>query len=71
MRLAQLTGAPIVPVFSARTGHRRYAVHVHEPIDVPRHADTRAIGAAAQCLADALGEFVRAHPTQWFPFQSE
>jgi lauroyl/myristoyl acyltransferase len=68
LRLAQLTGAPIVPVFSARTGHRRYLVQVHEPIDVPRHAGARAIAAAAQSLADALGEFVSAHPTQWFPF---
>jgi phosphatidylinositol dimannoside acyltransferase len=68
LRLAQLTGAPIVPVFSARTGHRRYAVHVHEPIDVLRSAERRTIDAAAQRLADALEEFVVAHPTQWFPF---
>jgi lauroyl/myristoyl acyltransferase len=68
LRLAQLTGAPIVPVFSARLGHRRYAVYVHEPIAVPRRAETTAIDAAAQHLADALEEFVSAHPTQWFPF---
>jgi lauroyl/myristoyl acyltransferase len=68
LRLAQLTGAPIVPVFSARMGHRRYAVYVHEPIAVPRRAETKAIDAAAQHLADALEEFVSAHPTQWFPF---
>jgi phosphatidylinositol dimannoside acyltransferase len=68
LRLAQLTGAPIVPVFSARAGHGRYSVYVREPISLPRHADPRAIGAAAQHLADVLGEFVSAHPTQWFPF---
>ncbi|HEY8041131.1 MAG TPA: lysophospholipid acyltransferase family protein [Polyangiaceae bacterium] len=68
LRLAQLTGAPIVPVFSARTGHRRYAVHVREPVWVARHADASALDAAAQRLADALGGFVSAHPTQWFPF---
>jgi KDO2-lipid IV(A) lauroyltransferase len=68
LRLAQLTGAPIVPVFSARAGHGRYSVYVHEPIGVPRHADKTEIGAAAQHLADVLGEFVSAHPTQWFPF---
>lgn len=66
--LAQLTGAPIVPVFSARAGHRRYAVHVSEPILVPRRAEARAIDTAAQRIADALSEFVSAHPTQWFPF---
>jgi KDO2-lipid IV(A) lauroyltransferase len=68
LRLAQLTGAPIVPVFSARTGYRRYAVYVHEPIAVPRRAAPRAVDAAAQRIADVLGEFVSTHPTQWFPF---
>jgi phosphatidylinositol dimannoside acyltransferase len=68
LRLAQLTGAPIVPVFSARTGHRRYAVHVREPVAVARHADEHEIADAAQRLADELGEFVSAHPTDWFPF---
>ncbi len=68
LRLAQLTGAPIVPVFSARTGHRRYAVYVHPPVAVLRDADEPELDAAAQRLADAFGEFVSAHPTQWFPF---
>ena len=68
LRLAQLTGAPIVPVFSARIGHGRYAVYIREPVIVLRHADDSEIGTAAQEIADALGEFVSAHPTQWFPF---
>jgi KDO2-lipid IV(A) lauroyltransferase len=68
LRLAQLTGAPIVPVFSARTGHRRYSVYLREPVIVPRKASDHALDAAAQRLADALGEFVSAHPTQWFAF---
>lgn len=68
LRLAQLTGAPIVPVFSERKGHRRYEVHVHEPIFVARRAEPGAVDAAAQRLADALSGFVVAHPTQWFPF---
>lgn len=69
LRLAQLTGAPIVPVFSSRTGHRRYTVHVCEPVHVARRAGPHALDAAAQELADALGSFVSAHPTQWFAFQ--
>jgi lauroyl/myristoyl acyltransferase len=68
LRLAQLTGAPIVPVFSARTGYRRYEVYVEDPFVVDRRAAPTAIDAAAQRIADALGEFVGAHPTQWFPF---
>ena len=70
LRLAQLTGAPIVPVFSARTGHRRYAVYLREPVVLPRKASADALDAAAQRLADALGEFVSAHPTQWFAFHA-
>jgi KDO2-lipid IV(A) lauroyltransferase len=68
LRLSQLTGAPIVPVFSARTGHRRYAVFVEDPVFVPRRAAPTAIDAAAQHIADALCRFVSAHPTQWFAF---
>src|SRR5271165_5539699 len=55
LRLAQLTGAPIVPVFSARTGHRRYAVYVHEPVTVARDAGDEELDDAAQRLASAFG----------------
>jgi KDO2-lipid IV(A) lauroyltransferase len=68
LRLAQLTGAPILPVFSSRTGHRRYAVQICTPVTVGRRAGARELDAAAQALADALGGFVRRHPTQWFAF---
>jgi KDO2-lipid IV(A) lauroyltransferase len=68
LRLAQLTGAPVIPVFSARQGHRRYAVHLGAPLFVPRRAGPDAIDGVAQKLADALSSFVRAHPTQWFSF---
>jgi lauroyl/myristoyl acyltransferase len=69
LRLAQLAGVPIVPVFSARTGHRRYSIYVREPVRIPRGAAPGDVDSAAQRLADALGEFVSAHPTQWFAFQ--
>jgi lauroyl/myristoyl acyltransferase len=68
LRLAQLTGAPILPVFSSRTGHRRYAVQICAPVAVGRHADAVELDTAAQSLADALGGFVRRHPAQWFAF---
>jgi lauroyl/myristoyl acyltransferase len=68
LRLAQLAGVPIVPAFSLRTGHRRYAVYIGEPVTVPRRADDKVLDKAAQQIADAFGVFVRAHPTQWFPF---
>jgi lauroyl/myristoyl acyltransferase len=68
LRLAQLTGAPIVPVFSARTGHRRYEVHLRKPIAIARRSPAEALDTAAQKLADDLSAFVSAHPTQWFAF---
>lgn len=71
LRLAQVSGAPIVPVFAARTGYRRYLVRAYEPIDVPRRADDLEIDRAAQRTADAMGSFLAGFPTQWFHFQSE
>lgn len=68
LRLASLTGAPIVPVFAARTGHRRYIVRVAAPVWLDRHATEDALDAAAQTLGDALQAFVRERPTQWFHF---
>jgi len=69
LRLAMLTGAPLLPVFAARTGYRRYVVVAHAPIRLPRTAADADLDAAAQRLADALQEFLRAHPTEWFHFR--
>ncbi|HEY8089385.1 MAG TPA: lysophospholipid acyltransferase family protein, partial [Polyangiaceae bacterium] len=63
LRLASLTGAPIVPIFAARTGSRRYVVEVGEPIRVPPALPTGELEPAAQLLAKALERFVRARPT--------
>ena len=71
LRLAAMTGAPIVQVFVARTGHRRYEVMSSAAIRLERGAGPDAFDAAAQELAARLEQFVRAHPTQWFHFRSE
>jgi KDO2-lipid IV(A) lauroyltransferase len=70
LKLAQVSGAPILPVFCARLGYRRYAVELYESRLVPRHATEAELDAVAQHLADSLGEYLRAHPTQWFNFDS-
>ncbi|HEX3770721.1 MAG TPA: lysophospholipid acyltransferase family protein [Polyangiaceae bacterium] len=70
LRLASLTGAPIVPVFVARTGHRRYEIVASAPIRLDREPSEAALDAAAQEMASRLEAFVRAHPTQWFHFRS-
>ena len=63
LRLAALTGAPLLPVFAARTGHRRYVVRVEPPIRLaatPRDGRARRRRAAAR---RRLERFVRA-PTR-------
>jgi KDO2-lipid IV(A) lauroyltransferase len=68
LRLAQLSGAPIVPIFCAREGYRRYRAEMFEPVRVPRRASAGAFEALAQRLADAMSGFVLRAPTQWLDF---
>jgi KDO2-lipid IV(A) lauroyltransferase len=68
IRLSQVSGAPILPVFCARLGHRRYLVELFEGTVVPRRPAPAEVKATAQRLADAMTDFVRRHPTQWFAF---
>jgi predicted LPLAT superfamily acyltransferase len=71
LRLASAAGAPIVPIFCARSGYRQYRVDVRPPIFVPRRPSEPELDAAAQTLAGELGRFLRANPTQWFDFRAE
>jgi KDO2-lipid IV(A) lauroyltransferase len=68
LRLAQVSGAPLVPILSARTGYRRYLVEAHAPVVVSRRADAGELERAAQKIADVVSEFLEEHPTQWFHF---
>ncbi len=43
LRLAMLTGAPILPVFSARLGYRRYEITAHRPIRLSRSESDAAL----------------------------
>lgn len=67
-RIAQLTGAPLLPVFCARLGYQRYLVEAHKPISVPRRATDAELDAVVQHVADAMTSFLRVYPTQWFQF---
>jgi KDO2-lipid IV(A) lauroyltransferase len=67
-RLAQLSGAPIVPIFCARRGHREYLVQAFEPRWLDRRASEATINEAAAHVGECLTRFLRAHPTQWFQF---
>jgi KDO2-lipid IV(A) lauroyltransferase len=68
LRLAMLTGAPLLPIFAARTSYRRYTVVASEPIHLARRASDAELDAAAQVLASAMQAFIERHPTQWFHF---
>jgi KDO2-lipid IV(A) lauroyltransferase len=68
LRLAQLSGAPIVPIFCARRGHREYLVHAFEPRRLPRRASPAAFDEVAAHLAACMTRFIQEHPTQWFQF---
>jgi phosphatidylinositol dimannoside acyltransferase len=68
--LAQVSGAPIYPLFIARSGYRSYQIIVREPIAVPRTGRDREVD-----LAQAVGKWSRVLEQmlaerwqQWFAF---
>jgi KDO2-lipid IV(A) lauroyltransferase len=69
LRLAAVSGAPIVPVFTRRLGYMEYDVHVAEPVHLPRRPEASDLDAAAGSIVRAMEAFVRANPTQWFHFE--
>ena len=68
LRIAELSGAPMLPVFSARVGFNDYVLENYPAIDLPRRATPEERQRAAQGIADAMGDFLQRHPTQWFHF---
>jgi len=66
LKLAQVSGAPLLPVFCARTGYRQYTIELYPSRTVPRHATEAEIDGVAQHLASSMTSFLRSHPTQWF-----
>jgi KDO2-lipid IV(A) lauroyltransferase len=67
VKLAQLTGSPIVPVFVVRAGRGQYDVHLCEPIHVGSNADDSAdhVRIALLAIAGQIGAFVARYPEQW------
>ena len=71
--LAQVTGAPIHPVFILRTGWRRYRIKALPAFHCKAQARDREAGveiAARHWVDDVLLPVVREHWTQWFVFES-
>lgn len=69
LRLAALSGAPIVPTFTRRLRYMEYEVHTLRPIRLPRRPSPSELDAAAQQVLDGVADFVRKNPTQWFHFE--
>jgi lauroyl/myristoyl acyltransferase len=69
LRLAAVSGAPVVPVFTRRLGYMDYDVQVAQPIHLPRRPAPADLDAAAAAVLRAMEAFVRANPTQWFHFE--
>jgi lauroyl/myristoyl acyltransferase len=67
--MAQVSGAPILPCSVERVGSGRFRAFPGEPVfiatDVPRD---EALKRAAQQVAAAIEERVRAHPEYWYHF---
>lgn len=64
IRLAVLTGAPIVPVFALPTGKGRFRVELKEPIHAQASPGDNVTQTLRQ-LADAIASVVAANPHQW------
>ena len=69
LRLAAVSGAPIVPVFTRRLGYMEYEVELGEPIRLPRRPAEADLDAAARKVMNEMEIFVRNNPTQWFHFE--
>ena len=62
VRLAMMTGAPILPIYSLRQKDGRIRIVIGEPIVIDQDS---GIQQPMQQLSDVLSEQLRAHPEQW------
>ncbi len=60
LRLAELTAAPVIPVFVTRSAGGRCSIHLLPAIFVAGHFDH-----ALRTLGNAIAQFIEAHPDQW------
>lgn len=68
LRLASLSGAPILPIFTRRVGFMHYEAIVTRGVELPRRPSESELDDAAQRMVRALEAFVSSYPTQWFHF---
>ena len=66
LRIAELSGATLLPSFTARIGFNTYYARTYPPLSLRRRPSQEEMHAVAQTIADAMGDFLRHFPTQWF-----
>ncbi len=66
--LARAAAVPIWPVFSVRTGRRRYRFLPEPPIEIPREAGDETLLLALQQITTRFERRVQEYPHQWFQF---
>lgn len=64
--LARATGAPLLPVFTRRSGFLAVEARLFPPITIPRRGGDEAMLDAARQIAASLGAWIEAYPTEWF-----
>ncbi len=67
-QIAQITGAPVIPVFTARLGFLHHLIHVDPPIEVPRRPKPGELEETVRVAMGRMEDFIRRFPTQWFHF---
>lgn len=64
VRLARMTGSPIVPVYTVRLSSGRFAVHLHSAIE-PGNGAASASDPSVVAVARSIESMVAQHPQQW------
>lgn len=64
--LARLTGAALLPVFTARDADGVFRVTIERPLPIAREVDgDEALQRVAQAFGGLLGQYVGRYPEQW------
>jgi len=65
--LAMRTGAPVLPVFMVRNGHRQHHLLIQEPLKLVSTGDVKKdVEANTQLINRTLESMIRQYPDQWF-----
>ncbi len=65
--LAMRTGAPVVPVFMIRNGHRKHRLLIQNPLQLASTGDIKKdVEINTQLMNQTLESMIRQYPDQWF-----